>query len=290
MVRYKGKDLIELGHYPYAEASYGSSPGGVALYRIGFMEEVTPHYDPQLARLWVLSDEATHKPLELMRKLEDVRVTFKWLQGTLADPIQEHWLNNGSNLFMELVINQGGTARYLKWTGIKFDILRAQCSIGEPVHWTAECIGKFFDTATSTTRTYGARPGTLWEWDDTYLQISTDDIAYTLIPEVTDWEFIIKNNLKQNFVFNSTGSKQLTSLEEMEQEVTVNWTMNMQDETYIEYLLDQDELYVKLVLPDTKYFKAMKGKFRLVDPVVKPEDMIAVRCTFEGAYLENGFV
>ena len=290
MVRYKGKDLIELGHHPYDEANYGSSPGIVTLFRIGYIEEIAPLYDPQLSRLWTVNDQAIHQPLALMRRLEDVRLRMKWLQGTLGDPIQEHWLLNHSNLYMEAKMDQGGTDVYLKWTGVKPDVLRAQCSLGEPVRWTAECIGKSFDTASTTQSSYGARAGALWEWEDTYLQISAADAGYALIPDVTDWEFIIRNNLKQNFVFNDAGSKQLTTLEEMEQDVTVNFTMNIQDETYIEYLLDQDELYIKLVLPDTKYLKAMKGKFSHVDPLIKPEDMIAARCVFEAKYLVNGFL
>lgn len=290
MVRYKGKDLIDFGHYPYNEANYGNSPGAITLFRFGYLEEVAPLYDPRLERLWILSDKTTQQPLELMRKLEDVRFRMKWLQGTLADPIQEHWLLNHSNLWMELKLDQGGTDFFISFSGVKFDVLRAQCSIGEPVRWTADCIGKAMDTSTTTIHTFGARAGALWEWEDTYLQLGTNDAGYALIPDVTDWEFIIRNNLKQNFVFNSTGSKQLTSLEEMEQDVTVRFTMNLQDETYIEYLLDQDQKDIKLELPDGKFLKALYGKFSRVDPIVKPEDLLAVRCVFEGKYLGNGFL
>jgi hypothetical protein len=66
--------------------------------------------------------------------------------------------------------------------------------------------------------------------------------------------------------------------------------MNLPDDTYLSYLLDQTEAYLKLMLPDSKYLKVMKGKFQLVEPVLKPEDLIACRLQFEGRYLEHNFV
>ena len=52
MVNYKGKDQIEFGYKPYAEASYGSSPGAVAttLYKIGYCKSIEPAYDPEWNR------------------------------------------------------------------------------------------------------------------------------------------------------------------------------------------------------------------------------------------------
>ena len=76
----------------------------------------------------------------------------------------------------------------------------------------------------------------------------------------------------------------------MEQIVDCRLTITFEDNTFLEYLLDQDELYLRLVMPDSKYLKAAKGKFSLVDPVVKPEDLIACRCDFKAKYLEHNFL
>jgi hypothetical protein len=56
VLNYKGKDRIEFGYKPYAEASYGGSPGAVAttLYKIGYCRSIEPAYDPEWNRLWVL--------------------------------------------------------------------------------------------------------------------------------------------------------------------------------------------------------------------------------------------
>jgi len=289
MVHFKGKDEIAIGHYPYTEANYGDTPGAVTLYRIGFMQEVAPQYDPELTRQWVLQDVAIHAPITLQRKKENVRLRLTWLQGELTDYWQKEILEDHENFFMELKIKRDAEDYYILWTGIKVDTLRVRSSIGEMVTWIAECIGKSMDTALTTTRTYGARPGEPYEWDDTYIQISDDDIAYATLTGLTDWEFIIKNNLHPNFVFNAAGSKQLSTLEEMEQDVTVNLTITFEDTDYLEYLLDQDELYLKVFVGGGKWLKAMKGKFSLVDPIIKPEDLIACRCTFEGRWLTHNF-
>ena len=287
MVRYKGKDQIEFGYTFYDEANYGSSPGAspTTLGRIGYVKELTPTYDPELNRVFVLRDTETPSPLAILRRRENVGLRIQWLQGQLATCLYERILE-GLNFFAEAKIYRDASNQlYLYWTGLKGNILSVRCSIGEPVVWSAELIGKSFDTKDTTIHSWGPAPGDPWEWSDTYVQISTDDIEYSTILDVTDWEFRIDNRLKPNFVFNETGSKQLSSLEEMEQLVSARLTMNFQDDTYLSYLLDQTELYLKLIMPDSRWLKLNMGKFRLVEPVLKPEDLIACRLEFEGRWL-----
>jgi len=292
MVRYKGKDRIEFGYLKYPEAQYGSSPGATpsTLFKMGYVTELTPQYDPELSRLFVLRDTATPAPLALLRKKENVKIRLSWIQGQLAQYAQKSWLNDGENWFAETKLYRDDTNKvYLYWTGLKLDVLTVRGSIGEPIGWTAELIGKTFDTKMSTIHSYGASPGTPWEWSDAYVASSEDDSTWDPFPDVSDWEFRIDNRLKPNFAFNTTGSKQLVSLEEMEQVCSARITANFTSEKYLEYLLNQTELYLKLVLPDSRWIKLNKGKFRLVEPVLKPEDLIACRLEFEGSWQTNGF-
>ncbi len=291
MVRYKGKDRIEFGYKNYAEASYGGSPGvtPTTLFKMGYVTELTPQYDPELNRLWVLRDTATPAPIALLRKKENVRLRINWLQGTLAQYWQSRMLL-GENFFGEAKLyKEAGSEVYFYWTGLQLDILTVRGSVGEPIQWIAELVGKMFDTKTSTIHSYGAAPGAPWEWSEAYVQISTDDITYLPLPDVTDWEFRVDNQLKPNFVFNDTGSKQLATLEEMEQLVSARLTMNFPSDTYLSYLLDQTEIYLKLVLPDSKWIKLNKGRFSVVEPVLKPEDLIACRVEFEGSWMTHAF-
>ena len=291
MVRYKGKDQIEFGYKDYAEASYGGSPGATptTLYRVGHVSEMTPMYDPELSRVFVLRDSATPAPLTLARRRENVGLRISWLQGTLGTYWQSQMLA-GDNFFAEAKIYRDGSNQlYVYWTGLKADILSVRCGVGEPLMWSAELVGKTVDTKATTIHSYGASPGDPWEWSDAYVEVSPNDSSWSTVPEVTDWEFRVDNRLKPNFVFNDSGSKQLTSLEEMERHVSARLTMNLQDDTYLGYLLDQTELYLRLSLPDSRWLKLNKGKFRLVEPVLKPEDLIACRLEFEGRWLTHGF-
>ncbi|MGD2200488.1 MAG: hypothetical protein PVJ38_02510 [Candidatus Bathyarchaeota archaeon] len=291
MVRYKGKDRIEFGYKDYAEVNYGGSPGATptTLSKVGYVSELTPLYDPELNRVFVLRDVATPAPLALLSRRENVGLRLSWLQGQLGQYWQSEILA-GDNFFGEAKIYRDASNElYLYWTGLKADVLSVRCSVGEPVIWSVEMIGESYDTKTSTIHSYGADPGDPWEWSETYVEISTDDSAYSTIPDITDWEFRVDNQLHPNFVCNDTGSKQLSSLEEMERLVSARLTMNLQDDTYLSYLLDQDELYLRLQLPDSKWLKVNKGKFQLVEPVLKPEDLIACRMEFIGRWLTHGF-
>lgn len=291
MVRYKGKDQIEFGYKDYSEASYGGSPGATptTLYRVGHVSEMTPMYDPELSRVFVLRDSAIPAPLALTRRRENVGLRISWLQGTLGTYWQTQILA-GDNFFAETKIYRDGSNQlYVYWTGLKADVLSVRCGVGEPLTWSAELVGKMVDTKATTIHSYGASPGDPWEWSDAYVEISPNDSDWSTVPEVTDWEFRVDNRLKPNFVFNDAGSKRLTTLEEMERLVSARLTMNLQDDTYLGYLLDQTELYLRLSLPDSRWLKLNKGKFRLVEPVLKPEDLIACRLEFEGRWLTHGF-
>jgi hypothetical protein len=292
VIRYKGKDQIEFGYKDYDEASYGGSPGGTptTLYRVGYVTELTPHYDPELNRVFVLRDASPYgAPLALLTRRENVRLSVSWLQGQLAQYWQSRMLS-GENFFGEAKIYRDASNQlYMYWTGLKMDSMSVRSSVGEPITWSAELVGKLFDTKTSTIHSYGASPGTVWEWKDSYVQVSTNDSDWSTVPDVTDWEFRIDNQLKPNFVFNSAGSKQLSSLEEMEQLSSAKLTMNLEDDTYLGYLVDQTELYLKLMLPDGRWIKLNKGRMKLVEPVLKSEDLIACRAEFEGRNLTHGF-
>jgi hypothetical protein len=293
LVRYKGKDEIEFGHKNYSEANYGGSPGATptTLFRMGYVTELTPLFDPELNRVFVLRDDATEagRPIAILSRKENVGLRITWLQGQLGDYWQEFMLA-GNNFFAEAKVKRDASNElYLNWTGLKVDVLTVRCSVGEPIAWSAELIGQSYDSKDTTIHSYGASPGPVWEWNDAYVQKSENDSTWLTLPEVTDWEFRIDNRLKPNFTFNETGSKQLKSLEEMEQLCSARLTMSFQDRTYLDYLVDQTELYLKLNLPSSQWIKLNKGKLRLVEPVLKPEDLIACRLEFEGAYLTHSF-
>lgn len=292
MVTYKGRDLIEFGYKNYAESSYGGSPGATptTLYRVGFLTGIEPRMDPEVSRLNVLRDSATPAPIALLSRRQNVRLKLGWVQGTASQYAMKSWLTDHENWFAEAKIyREAGSALYLYWTGLKMDTLSVQGSIGEPIRWQADLQGKLYDVKTSTIHSYGTSPGEPWEWKDTYLQVSTNDIDWTTLPGVTDYEIRVENNLKPVWVFGSGGTRQLSGIEEMQQDVSANLTLNLGDSSWIDYLVDQTELYLKLVLPDNRWLKLNKGKVAQMDPVVKPEDLIACRVRFEGRWLTHAF-
>jgi len=219
-----------------------------------------------------------------------VKLRLGWVQGTLGQYAQKSWLNDHENWFAEAKIYRDvSNALYLYWAGLKLDSLAVRCGIGEPIQWSADLVGKLYDSKTSTVHSYGASPGDPWEWKDSYVQVSTNDVDWNTVPCATDYEFKVENHLKPVYVFNSAGSKQLTALEEMEQTCAAQLTLDLQDATWLDYLVDQTELYLKLVLPDSRWLKLNKGRVAQMDLVVLPEYLVACRVRFEGRWFTHGF-
>jgi hypothetical protein len=180
---------------------------------------------------------------------------------------------------------------FIKANGVKCNVLTVSGSIGEPITWVMDLIGKAMDTpaAPPGTPTYADEPtGDPWLWKDAYIQYDSGG-GLTLFPDVTDFEFRIEFGLKPVFVFNSTGSLEISALEQTVIKPTARITANLQSEAQLDWLLGLTEVDLKLVLPDSKHITLLDGKFRSVEPTLKPDDLLAQRLEFEAKSWSHGF-
>jgi len=154
-----------------------------------------------------------------------------------------------------------------------------------------ECIGKSMAIAdTAATEAQEAEDtDPPWMWEDTYLQVDVGS-GYELFPDVTDYEIRIERNLKANYCFNSSGSLELVSLEPMEYRCTARITANLTTEDhFLDELINQTDVKLKLVMPGSKYIEMTGGKFRTVEPTIKPEDLIALRIDYVAKDFDHNF-
>jgi len=295
MVRYKGTDQLLAQWYSFYEANYGSKPtGSYTLKQFGYVNELRPAFDPELMALYVLRNGSdAGKPIRLLSKKKNVRLTIDWLQCIPAAAyVQKELFTEGMNLYLlAKVYRDASNYFFIDATGLKCNVLTVSGSIGEPIKWSMDLIGKAMDTPSAPpgTPTYADEPTTEpWLWKDCYLQYDSGG-GLTLFPDVTDFEIRIDFGLKPVFVFNSDGSLELTSLEQTVIKPTARITCNLQSETQLDWLLGQTEVDLKLVLLDGKYITLSDGKFRVVEPVLKPEDLLAQRLEFEAKSWTHNF-
>jgi len=87
---------VEWGHMPYTEDQYGSGAQGATLYRIGYLTEIRPGFDPELERRYVLREGSeAGRALGVYGGRRMVRLGLTWLQGELADYFQGFALGGG---------------------------------------------------------------------------------------------------------------------------------------------------------------------------------------------------
>ena len=306
MVRYKGKDSILVRYFGFAEVAYGGTPTGVnsTLY-LGLVTEFVPLFDPEIKPIYALrSGVNAGLPFALKSRLKNVGCRMTWIQQTTpsVDVQNPYWQHNflkdptssllHNNFFVEAQIKRDNTDQFwIRLTGLKPNIITIRGSIGEPQLWTAECLGKEMDTATveacDEQEAEDADP--LWMWEDTYIHYDAG-AGYNLFPDLTDYEIRIEKHLKANFCFNSSGDLTLTSLEPMEYLATARLTANMVSKAFIDNLLTPTSVNkLKLFMPDSKYIEMTGGKFRTVEPVLKPEDLIAQRIDYIAKDFSHNF-
>jgi len=303
-IRYKGKDQIGVRYKQIGEAAFGVFYTGVdpGAY-ISPVTELVPTFDPEIQAIYALRTGATAgEPLALLSKRSVVKLRLSWIQQNMNVQYYQYWQrwflkdppaeSTETNFCLEAQTKRDDSNLFfLKLTGLKWNIVTIRGSIGEPVVWTAECVGKSLTTSTSSGFSGGYQEeltSAPWIWKDYYIQYDAGG-GYALFPDVTDFEVRVEKNLKPNYCFNSTGSLELVSLEPQEYRVTARLTANLTSKTFLDALLAGTETKLKLLMPDSKYIEMTGGRFRAVEPTLRPEDLIAHRIEYEAKSWSHAF-
>ncbi len=300
-IRYSGLDMIEAIYVERYEDSFGGDPSGQTGHRWVYPQEIVPDYDPNLKTVYVLrSDNYARCGKRILSGRPILRCRLSWMQAVPVSPTT-YWQTNllkatlGDNpissIWMEVLIKRSATNKFwLRLNSLKADVVTIRGSIGETQQWTVEFLGYGMSTATSALLTAPAdHINDPWEWENTYIQYSTDGINFSDFPDVTDYEIKLYNSLKPNYTFRSTGSKQLTSLEPGVERAVARLTANLTDRAFIDYLVNLSRVDLKLFMPDSKWVLMSRGQFRRVPVNIKTEDLIALTIDYESMEWTHGF-
>lgn len=304
-VRYKGKDQIGAYFKEIDEADFGAFYSGADPGEyISPITEIIPIFDPELQAIYCLrTSTSAGEPLALLSRRSVVKCRLSWIQQNMNVQGYNYWQRwflkdppaaqpDITNFCLEAQIKRDASSLfYLKFTGLKWNTLTIRGGVGDPVIWTAECMGKSLATASSTSFSGGYQAeltSAPWIWKDHYLQYDIGG-GYALFPDVTDFEIRVEKNLKPNYCFNSSGSLELVSLEPQEYRVTARLTANLTSKTFLDALLAGTETKLKLLMHDSRYIEMAGGRFRAVEPTLKPEDLIAQRIEYEAKSWSHAF-
>jgi len=300
-IRYSGMDVIEAIYVERYEDSFGGIPSAQTGHRWVYPQEIVPDYDPDLKLIYILrSDSYARSAKRILSGKPILRCRLSWMQAVPVSPTT-YWQTNllkaalGDNpissLWMEVLIKRSDTNKFwLRLNSLKAHVVTIRGSIGEPQQWTAEFLGYSMSTATSALLTAPAEHiNDPWEWEDTYIQYSTNGTDFYDFPDVTDYEIKLYNSFKPNYIFRSTGSKQLTSLEPGVERATARLTANLTDKTFIDYLVNLSRVDLKLLMPENKWVLMSRGQFRRVPVNIKTEDLIALTFDYESMEWTHGF-
>jgi hypothetical protein len=295
------KDQLRVVWKPYSEASFGAFPGAVAVDAFpSHVFAFIPRANPNTEKVFTLRGESATAgtPLGVYRHFWEYGLRIHLYQHTLAN-----WANSWqrylmktdatyTNFWAELKMYHSATLEwYINVHGMKPDIITIRCAKDEKIEWILDCFGEDMqETATTSVSSYNAEEsGDPWFWANAYWQIDPGG-GYVAFPDILeDWTIVINRNLYQRRVFDSSGSYELAAIDEMGYESVVRMTVLTHDETWMDYLLDVDEVDIRLQLPDSKTITFSDCKFQQYEPDIRvPRDMIRSRVEFNPRdYSEN---
>jgi len=300
-IRYSGLDRIEAIYVERYEDSFGGIPSAQTGQRWVYPQEIIPDYDPDLRIMYILrNDNYARCGKRILSGKPILRCRLSWVQAVPTSP-SAYWQTNMlkatlgdnplSSIWMEVLIKRSAANQFwLRLNSLKADVVTIRGSIGEPQQWTAEFLGYGMSTSTVALLTPPAdHINDPWEWEDTYIQYSTEGTNFNDFPDVTDYEIKLHNSLKPNYTFRSTGEKKLTSLEPGVERATARLTVNLTDKVFIDYLVNLSRVDLKLLMPDSRWVLMSRGQFRRVPVNIKTEDLIALTIDYEGLEWTHGF-
>jgi len=259
--------------YYVEETTYGVTPANPSMLGIATAESVEPALDPGLIKVRGIGSRDLNV---IKRGLRHVGLKIAYAVPSTAPIDFLQHIQTLKSLSIEVFYEKTSGIIDLLHKGCRFNRLTVECSVEDVLKATAELIGQ--DVAVGTTKisgaTYGDYAGAV-PFYESYVKKGA-----TTLERVTDFRFVIENNLKQVPVIRTTSGHLLKYLPERHRNCSGEVTFEFESKEEFEDIINDTEFNLEFGLGGTRKAVFSNCKWENVGTPTRIEDLVALKAPF----------
>lgn len=261
----------EANVYYIEETNYGETPATPSMTGIGAVEDVEPALKPGNVKVRGLGS----RDLQLVKKgLRQVNLKMDYYPANTG--FLEYVISLKS-LSIEVFYEKGTNVIDLLHKGCRMNTVTVECSVEGLLKATAELIGQ--NVAVGTAKiggSYGGPSGVVPFYESHVKK------AGTTVERVTDFKFVIANNLKTVPVIRSTNGYLLKYLPERHRQLSGELTFEFESKEEFDDVINDTDFSLEFGLGGTHKATLTNCKWESVSSPTRIEDLVALKAPFVG--------
>lgn len=259
--------------YYVEETTYGETPATPSMLGIATAESVEPALNPGLIKVRGVGSRDLNV---IKRGLRQVGLKIAYAVPSTAPIDFLQHIQTLKSLSIEVFYEKTSGIIDLLHKGCRFNRLTVECSVEDVLKATAELIGQ--DVTVGTTKisgaTYSDHSGAV-PFHESYVKKET-----TTLERVTDFRFVIENNLKRVPVIRTTSGYLLKYLPERHRNCSGEVTFEFESKEEFEDVINDMEFNLEFGLGSTNKAVFSNCKWEKVETPTRIEDLVALKAPF----------
>lgn len=259
--------------YYVEETTYGVTPTNPSMLGIATAENVEPALNPSLIKVRGTGSRDLQTIRKGLRQVE-LKIVYNVPSDAPINFLQ--YIQTLKSLSMEVIYEKSSGIIDLLHKGCRFNSLSVECSVEGLLKATAELIGQDVTVGTSKVSgaTYADYSGAV-PYYESYVKKGG-----TTLERVTDFHFVIENNLKRVPVIRTTSGYLLKYLPECHRNCSGELTFDFETKDEFDDVINDTEFSLEFGLGGTNKAVFSNCKWESVSPPTRIEDLVSVKTSF----------
>lgn len=255
--------------YYIEETTYGETPATPTMNGIGSVENVEPALNPSNIKVRGIGS----RDLQFIKR--GLRQVNLRIQYNPPDKAFLEYVTSLKSLSVEVFYEKTSGIISLLHKGCRIDRLTAECSVEDLLKVTAELMGQNVTIGTAKIGAlYVPHEGAV-AWYESYVKKAT-----TTLERVSDFRFVIANNLKRVPVIRTTNGYLLKYLTERHRQLSGEVTFDFESKEEFDDIINDTDFTLEFGLGSTNKAVFSNCKWENVSTPTRIEDLVALKAPF----------
>jgi len=264
--------------YFVQETNYGETPANPSMLGIR-AESVEPALNPSLIKVRGIGSRDLQATKKSLRQVE-LKVSYPLPSDSPISFLQH--ITTLNSLSVEVFYEKASGIVDLLHKGCRFDKAIVECSVEDIVKANIELIGQdvIVGTAKISGATYADYAGAV-PFHESFVQRGAGDgSGLAAVERVTDWKFVIENNLRKVPVIRSSDGYLLKYLPARHRNLSGDLTFEFESKGEFDDIINDTEFSLKFGLGGSNSALFKYCKWENVSTPTKIEDLVSLKAQF----------